>query len=94
MQYLTIKKLSLIKDKETYIFDETSITIKSDMDKVFIKEKTGKTTELYAGNNIALYTQSIPILSGKCTNQYGMLLKDENTMWYISLKIRRQRVVY
>ena len=57
------KKLSLIKDKETYIFDETSITIKSDMDKVLIKEKTGKTTELYAGNNIALYTQSIPILS-------------------------------
>ena len=56
------KKLSLIEDKETYIFEETSMSIKTDMDKVLTANNTGKTTDLYAGNSIALYTQSIPTI--------------------------------
>lgn len=53
------EKLSLIEGNESYIFWDWKLKIYTDADKLSMLSNSGSTTNLYAGNSIALYTQSI-----------------------------------
>ena len=57
-----LEKLSLVEGDESYLFWDWKLKIYTDADKLSMLPNSGSTTNLYAGNSISLYTQSIPKL--------------------------------
>lgn len=81
------EKLSLIDNEETYIFQDVKLKIYTDADKLSMLPNSGSTTNLYAGNSISIYTQSIPRLESvaKNTNLNCCLkLKVPSGVYYLS----------
>ena len=50
------KKLSLVQDKWSYVFEEQEMKLYTDPDGVLISYKSGTCSSLYPGNNISVYT--------------------------------------